>query len=100
VRETSVRDAVNIFIISANEIGIGRATDDGLKLFGITKAGLLAMTISVLALWSCLALQTTTLRRAARDARAAVRIMERLREESVPASEPTPPFRSPSVKSS
>jgi len=86
--------------MNAVEIGIGRAQDDRLKLFGITKAGLLAITISVLALWSCLALQTGALRRAARDARVAIRTLERLREESVPASEPTPPFRSSSVKSS
>lgn len=92
--------AANIFIISAIEIGIGRATDDGLKLFGITKAGLLAMTISVLALWTCLALQTATLRRAARDARVAIRTTERLRRGSLPASEPTPRFPSPPVKSS
>lgn len=100
VRDAQEPAAANVFIISVIEIGIGRARIDRLKLFGITKAGLLAMTISVLALWSCIALRTATLRRAARDAHAAVRTMERLRQESVPASEPTPPFRSPSVKSS
>ena len=86
--------------MNAGEIGIRRANDDRLKLFGITKAGLLAITISVLALWSCIALQTAALRRAARDARVTIRTMERLRQQSVPASEPTRPFLSPSVKSS
>jgi len=75
-------------------MGIGRANDDRLRLFGITRAGLLAMTISVIALWSCIAFERAALHRAARDARAAVG------KQSVPASEPVPRFRSPSVKSS
>ena len=92
--------SVNSFKISVIEFGSGRATGHRLKLFAITRAGLLATTISVLALWGCLAVQTAILRRAARDARVAIRTMERLRQHSVPASEPTPPFRSPSVKTS
>jgi hypothetical protein len=77
-----------------------RGQDDRLRLFGITKTGLLAMTISVLALWICIALEAAALRRAAVDARASFRTMERLRQESLPASEPTTPFRSRSAKSS
>jgi hypothetical protein len=71
-----------------------------LRLFGITKAGLVAMTISVFALWGCIVIESTTLHRAAMDARASFQTLERLRQQSVPASEPAPPFHSQSVKSS
>src|ERR1035438_403599 len=104
------RSAANVFVISAVKIGIGRAKRRHtllprrgrtvLRLFGITKAGLLAMTISVFTLWGCIALETTTLRRAAMDARASFRTLERLRQQSVPASEPRAPFHSQSVRSS
>jgi hypothetical protein len=70
-----------------------------LRLFGITKAGLLAIAVSVFALWSCIALEAAALRRAAVDARA-FKSLERLLQPSVPASQPAPPFRSQSVKSS
>jgi hypothetical protein len=71
-----------------------------LRFFGITRAGLLAMTISVFALWSLIALETATLHRAAMDARTSVRTLQRLRLQSLPASEPAPRFRSQSAKSS
>jgi hypothetical protein len=58
------------------------------RLFGITKPGLLAMTISVVALWSCIAMENAALQRGARDARACARALEELRERPVPASEP------------
>ncbi len=58
------------------------------QLFGITRPGLLAMTISVLALWSCIAMENAALRQGARDARACARALEELRERSVPASAP------------
>jgi hypothetical protein len=76
------------------------AWNNCLRLFGITKAGLVAMAIAVFALWTCVALETAALRRAALDARVSFKTLERLREQSVPASEPTPPFHSQSVKSS
>jgi hypothetical protein len=72
----------------------------GLRLFGITKAGLLAMTISVIALWGCIAVEKATLHRAARDARAAVETLERLRQHPVPVSEPVPLFHFEPLKSS
>jgi hypothetical protein len=72
---------------------------DHLELFRITKPGLLAIMIAVFALWGSIALQTAALNRGARDARTAVRTLERLREQSVPASEPVPRFHSQRVKS-
>jgi hypothetical protein len=99
----------NISVISIRKLGQQRANDavpasavrkKRLRLFGITKTGLLAMAISVLALWSCIAIETAALRRAALDARVSFRTLERLRQQSVPASEPAPPFHRQSVKSS
>jgi hypothetical protein len=63
-----------------------------LRLFAITKPGLLAMTLSVGALWSCIAMEQTALRRAALDARACATALEELRERSTPIS---PPVSSP-----
>ncbi len=48
------------------------------------------MTLSVLALWSCIALEQVALNRAARDARACVRALQHLQERAIPASEPVP----------
>ncbi len=70
-----------------------------LELFRITKSGFLAMTISVFALWGSIALETATLNRAARDARTAFRTLERLRERSVPASQPVPRLHTQRAKS-
>jgi hypothetical protein len=71
-----------------------------LKLFEITQAGLLAITILVIALWSVIAFERAALDRAARDSRTAFRTMERLQRQSTPASEPAPHLRSRSVRSS
>ncbi len=71
-----------------------------MQIFGISKAGLLAMTISVVALWGCIALESATLQRAAIDARVSFRTLERLRQQSLPASEPLPPFHFQAPKSS
>ena len=65
-----------------------RGKDCNLQVFCITKPGLLAMTISVVALWSCIALEQAALHRGAADARACARALEELRERSVPASTP------------
>jgi hypothetical protein len=66
--------------------------EDGLKLFGISKTGLLAMTVSVVALWSCIALETAIRHQATMDALISIQTVERLRERSFPASEPVPRF--------
>jgi hypothetical protein len=64
-----------------------------MRLFAITKTGLLAMTLSVTALWSCIALEQATLRRAEKDAQACLNTLQQLRERAVPAAEPIPVFR-------
>jgi hypothetical protein len=48
------------------------------------------MAISVMALWSCIAMENAALRRGAADARACARAIQGLRERSVPASAPIP----------
>ena len=84
---------LNLTRLSWNEDCFSRGTASAariiiLRLFGITKPGLLAMTISVLALWSCIAMEKAALHRGAMDARACARALEGLRERSVPASAP------------
>lgn len=86
-----------MLLIAARRIG---GQDEHLPLFGITKAGLLAMTISVLALWSCIAIEKATLHRATTDVVISLGTLERLRQHSVPVSEPAPPFHAPSIRSS
>jgi hypothetical protein len=46
------------------------------------------MTISVLALWSCIAMENAALQSGARDARACASALQGLRELSEPASAP------------
>ena len=58
------------------------------RLFAITKPGLLAMTLSVAALWTCIAMERTTLRQAALDARDCATALAELRERSAPVTSP------------
>lgn len=51
------------------------------------------MTLCVAALWSCIALEQATLRRAENDARACRKTLLDLRERAIPATEPVPLFR-------
>ncbi len=50
------------------------------------------MTLSVAALWSCIALEQATLRHAEKDARACLKTLQNLRERAIPAAEPVPVF--------
>jgi hypothetical protein len=59
-----------------------------LRIFAITKPGLLAMTLSVAALWTCIAMEHTMLRRAALDARDCATALSELRERATPVSSP------------
>jgi len=74
--------------------------DKRLRLFGISKAGLLAMTISVCALWSVIALEASARHHAAMDALTIARTLDRLRQEPLPASEPARRVRYQTVRSS
>jgi hypothetical protein len=64
------------------------------RLFGITRLGLGAMMIAVIALWTCIALEASTRRRANADAQISMERLRRLRQDSVPAANPMPWFRS------
>jgi hypothetical protein len=63
------------------------------RLFGITKAGLLAMSIAVMALWTCLAMERSALRHANRDVLISLRRLESLRQRNVPVANPSRPVR-------
>ena len=66
-----------------------------LRLFGITKAGLLATSIAVMTLWTCLAMERTTMRRANRDVISSLRTLRDLQQRRVPVSHPSSsPFHS------
>jgi hypothetical protein len=73
-------------------LGAASAARTVLRLFAITKSGLLAMTLSVAALWSCIVLEQATLRRAEKDAQACLKTLQNLRERAFPAAEPVPVF--------
>lgn len=70
-----------------------------MKLFAITKPGLTGMTIAVLALWTCLALEHAALATAATDAQACAQALHDLRDRSLPVSQPGP-FHSPKTTAS
>lgn len=52
----------------------------------------MAITLSVAALWSCIALEHAMLRRAEKDARACLKTLQNLRERAFPAAEPVRVF--------
>jgi hypothetical protein len=66
--------------------------DDCLQIFGITRTGLCAISLAVVALWGCIALEQNELHHGRLDARASLRELNRLRERAVPASAPVSPF--------
>jgi len=71
-----------------------------MRIFGITRAGMAAVALAVLALWSCIGLEAEARGRAARDARVSEMMLQRLRQQAAPASAPLPSYRLGGVKSS
>jgi hypothetical protein len=63
-------------------------------LFGITKAGLGTMTLAVVALWICIALESSTRHHANAEVQVSLQQLRRLRQDSAPAAAPAPWFRS------
>jgi hypothetical protein len=63
-----------------------------LRVFGITKAGLIAITLAVATLWACIGVEAATRRRADLEARASLQKLWKLRQNSVPVSAPVQPF--------
>ncbi|MGD1072192.1 MAG: hypothetical protein ABSB15_18850 [Bryobacteraceae bacterium] len=64
-----------------------------MRVFGITKAGLIAIALAVASLWGCIGMEVVTRRRADREARVSLRTLWRLRQDSVPVSAPIRPSR-------
>ena len=62
-----------------------------MRLYGITKSGLLGIALSVGVLWTCVGMQQAALHRGRLDARFAIRELQRLRN-AVPAALPVRPF--------
>jgi hypothetical protein len=62
-----------------------------LKVFGITRGGLIAITLAVAGLWSCIGMEAVTRRRADREARISLQTLWKLRQNSVPVSVPAEP---------
>jgi hypothetical protein len=68
-----------------------------MRIFAITKPGLVAMTISVATLWTCLALETATRRQSDREMVASIQKLARLRQLTRPAQIETPARESQTV---
>jgi hypothetical protein len=69
-----------------------------LRIFAITRPGLLALALAVTALWTCVGAEAATRRQASLDAAASIRTLARLRRftetpVSSPAREPMPRYR-------
>lgn len=71
---------------------MARAGKFGVRIFGITKPGLICLAASVLALWGCLAAERAEMRRAETDLRASLRTLNRLRERTFPVDQQASPF--------
>jgi hypothetical protein len=77
-----------------------------LRIFGISRPGLVALSLAVAALWTCLGMEKAALRQADRDAVASIRTLARLRRitegnrftaparVTAPAFSAQPPFSS------
>jgi hypothetical protein len=75
---------------------VGAATaafEERLRLFAITRAGLLTITIAVCVLWTCIAMEKTTVARANREVARTFLRLHRLRRSTnaVPAEAPASP---------
>jgi hypothetical protein len=64
-----------------------------LRIFGITRAGLIAITLAVAGLWSCIGMEAITRRHADQDERITLQTLWKLRQNSVPVSVPAEPAR-------
>jgi hypothetical protein len=64
-----------------------------LRVFAITKTGLIAIALAVASLWTCIGMEAVTRRRADREARVSLQILWRLRQNSAPAAAPVHPAR-------
>jgi len=70
-----------------------------LRIFAITKPGLVALTVAVAMLWTCVGLETATRRQADRDTAASIQTLARLRRFTqspnltTPVRETLRPFR-------
>lgn len=58
------------------------------RLFGITRVGLAAMTLAVAALWSCIAMENHARHQAETDARVSFDRLRHLRQDPTPAATP------------
>jgi hypothetical protein len=71
----------------------------GISMFGITRQGLIALTLSVGALWACVGMEAATRQQTNRDTVASLRKLARLRRlsegqnMSSPTRAPIPGFR-------
>jgi hypothetical protein len=59
-----------------------------MRVFGITRSGLAALAISVAALWGCIALESVERHRGERDALFVASETRRLRQPTMPVTEP------------
>ena len=62
-----------------------------MKVFGITKAGLIAIALAVASLWTCIGMEAVTRKRADLEARVSLQTLWKLRQNSMPVSTPIHP---------
>jgi len=71
-----------------------RGDEESLRLFAITRAGLLAITVAVCALWACIAMEKVTVARTNTEANRTFLQLQKLRRPAtLPIESPAPrPF--------
>jgi hypothetical protein len=92
----SIASAVNFFVFSQPQLADGLHTNPpmDLRIFAITRQGLVALALAVTALWTCVGMEVKTRRQADRDMTASIRTLARLRHLTVQPDISTP-ARSP-----
>jgi hypothetical protein len=92
---------LNFFIFNKLMAGMRDAAELAMRIFAITKTGLMALMLSVGTLWICVGFETAIRHRADRETAASMRTLARLRRMTQGSEAPTPvresvrPFAAP-----
>lgn len=88
-----------IFNVGTLVRGVHTVTPMTMRIFAITRPGLLALALAVGTLWSCVGLEMASVRQSSRDTAESLRTLAELRrltekpETATPARAPEPAFR-------
>jgi hypothetical protein len=98
----SNRRRLNLFVFNREYVvrRLQSSVTMNLRIFAITRQGLIALSLAVAALWTCVGMEAATRHRSDRDAAASIRTLAELRhitqrpDLATPTRNPVPRFHS------